>query len=162
MESQITSAVGKRLRKVRVQNKYSLKEVEKMTKGEVKASILGAYERGERVISVPRLFELSQFFNVPVEYLLADSAISPKETDTSAAVDDKTGIKVDLIALNKLPDKDVGPIKTYVNNIKKMREDFNLEVITIRQSDIRAIAAMYQTEPENVNKRLNKLDLVRS
>ena len=37
---------------------------------EFKASVLGAYERGERAISVPRLQRLARFYNVPVDQLL--------------------------------------------------------------------------------------------
>ena len=32
--------------------------------------MLGAYERGERAISVPRLQRLARFYNVPVDQLL--------------------------------------------------------------------------------------------
>ena len=37
---------------------------------EFKASVLGAYERGERAISVPRLQRLARFYHVPVDQLL--------------------------------------------------------------------------------------------
>ena len=37
---------------------------------EFKASVLGAYERGERAISVPRLQRLARFYSVPVDQLL--------------------------------------------------------------------------------------------
>ncbi len=151
--------VGKRLRKIRVQNNFSLKEVEKSTKGSVKASILGAYERGERVISIPRLFELSSFFNVPVDYLIADGeAETQKETAKSTRA--KGGIKISLVNLNKLPEKDVSLLKNYISGIKKQREDFNVEVITIRQDDLRMLAALYQTDTGAINSKLKKLNLV--
>ena len=50
-----TQRVGDRLRSIRRQKGLSLHEVEAMSNEEFKASVLGAYERGERVISVPRL-----------------------------------------------------------------------------------------------------------
>ena len=47
--------VGLRLRSVRKQKHLSLHAVEEASNQEFKASVLGAYERGERSISVPRL-----------------------------------------------------------------------------------------------------------
>ena len=42
--------VGDRLRSIRRQKKLSLQEVESNSQDEFKASVLGAYERGERSI----------------------------------------------------------------------------------------------------------------
>ena len=46
--------VGTRLRGIRRQKRLSLQDVEASSNQEFKASVLGAYERGERAISVPR------------------------------------------------------------------------------------------------------------
>src|SRR6476659_11508980 len=62
--------VGERLRSVRKQKRLSLQAVEAASKQEFKASVLGAYERGERAISVPRLQRLARFYHVPVDQLL--------------------------------------------------------------------------------------------
>ncbi len=62
--------VGSRLRAIRKQKRLSLQEVEATSTQEFKASVLGAYERGERAISVPRLQRLARFYNVPVDQLL--------------------------------------------------------------------------------------------
>lgn len=150
--------VGKRLRKIRMQNNFSLKEVEKSTKGNIKASILGAYERGERVISIPRLYELATFFSVPIDYLIGNGEAQVEtEVKREAA---KGGIKINLVNLNKLPEKEVSLLKNYIGGIKKQREDFNVEVITIRQDDLRMLAALYQTDTDSINSKLRKLNLV--
>src|SRR5690242_1301546 len=65
-----TRKVGERLRAIRRQKRLSLQEVEAKSNQEFKASVLGAYERGERAISVPRLKRLSRFYSVPVDQLL--------------------------------------------------------------------------------------------
>ena len=62
--------VGERLRSIRRQKRLSLQDVEATSAQEFKASVLGAYERGERAISVPRLQRLARFYNVPVDQLL--------------------------------------------------------------------------------------------
>lgn len=149
--------VGKRLRKIRMQNNLSLKEVEKSTKGSVKASILGAYERGERVISIPRLYELAGFYNVPIDYLIGNGEVEAQQKSAKAVVG---GIKINLVNLNKLPEKDVSLLKNYIGGIRKQREDFNVEVITIRQDDLKMLAALYQTDISNINSKLKKLNLV--
>ena len=62
--------VGERLRTIRKQKRLSLHEVEAQSDQEFKASVLGAYERGERALSLPRLDRLAQFYRVPVDQLL--------------------------------------------------------------------------------------------
>src|ERR1700750_2896432 len=69
--------VGDRLRAIRRQKRLSLQEVEASSGQEFKASVLGAYERGERAISVPRICRLAVLYNVPVDRLLpADAGVS--------------------------------------------------------------------------------------
>ncbi|MEY4372914.1 MAG: hypothetical protein RL219_1683, partial [Actinomycetota bacterium] len=62
--------VGDRLRAIRRQKRLSLQDVEANSDFEFKASVLGAYERGERAISVPRLERLASFYSVPIDQLL--------------------------------------------------------------------------------------------
>src|SRR4051812_24104204 len=62
--------VGDRLRVIRRQKGLSLHDVEARSGEEFKASVLGAYERGERAISVPRLLRLAQLYRVPPDQLL--------------------------------------------------------------------------------------------
>src|ERR1700704_5439521 len=73
--------VGERLRAVRKQKRLSLQAVESGSHQEFKASVLGAYERGERAISVPRLQRLARFYSVPVDQLL------PREDGDTATGD---------------------------------------------------------------------------
>src|SRR5690349_24853281 len=67
--------VGERLRAIRRQKGLSLHDVEARSSLEFKASVLGAYERGERAISVPRLLRLAEIYEVPADQLL------PRELD---------------------------------------------------------------------------------
>ena len=62
--------VGERLRAIRRQKGLSLHDVEARSNLEFKASVLGAYERGERAISVPRLIRLAEIYEVPSDQLL--------------------------------------------------------------------------------------------
>jgi len=71
-EREYATAVGARLREVRRQKSLSLKDAAGASNGEFKAAVLGAYERGTRVVSVPRLRLLAALYDVPVEELLPD------------------------------------------------------------------------------------------
>src|SRR5688572_1584703 len=74
MPTNYARRVGERLRLIRKQKGLSLQEVEASSAQEFKASVLGAYERGERAISVPRLQRLAKFYTVPVDQLLPQDA----------------------------------------------------------------------------------------
>src|SRR5207247_8626792 len=67
------AVVGERLRSIRRQKGLSLHDVEARSGMEFKASVLGAYERGERAISVPRLLRLAEIYRVPPDQLLPRS-----------------------------------------------------------------------------------------
>src|SRR5208282_6796683 len=76
-DAKYAAAVGARLRAVRRQKRMSLQAVEKESRLEFKASVLGAYERGERTISVPRLQRLARLYRVPVDQLLPPDGSEP-------------------------------------------------------------------------------------
>jgi len=69
-QSPFSRMVGERLRSIRSQKNLSLSEVEIQSHEEFRASVLGAYERGERAISVPRLERLAKFYGVTIDQLL--------------------------------------------------------------------------------------------
>ncbi len=69
--------VGERLRNIRRQQGLSLQAVEEQSEREFKASVLGAYERGERIISVLRLQRLARLYGVPVDQLLPKMSPEP-------------------------------------------------------------------------------------
>src|SRR3546814_13658882 len=58
--------VGGRLRAIRRQKHLSLQDVEAASNLEFNASVLRAYERGERAIPVPPLPRLARFYLAPV------------------------------------------------------------------------------------------------
>ena len=90
--------VGERLRVIRRQKRLSLQEVEATSTEEFKASVLGAYERGERAISVPRLERLAKFYNVPVDQLLPREDIIARPR----AIGRGKKLAVDLLKLSQL------------------------------------------------------------
>ena len=151
--------VGERLRVIRKQKRLSLQEVEAQSNQEFKASVLGAYERGERALSVPRLDRLSQFYAVSVEQLL------PREitgTESAAAIASHAYKKlaVDVAKLVQLKGSPFEMLARYLKLIQVQRQDFNGRVITVRGDDTRSIAAMLDVPVDQVAERLAALDLL--
>lgn len=150
--------VGERLRAIRKQKRMSLHEVEARSEQEFKASVLGAYERGERALSVPRLDRLAQFYNVPIEQLL------PREVTGSeaAAIHSPRNKKlaIDVTKLLQLRGAPFEMLIRYLKLIQVQRQDFNGRVITVRGDDTRAIASMLDVPVDQVGDRLAALDLL--
>jgi transcriptional regulator with XRE-family HTH domain len=149
--------VGQRLRAIRKQKRMSLQEVEAASSQEFKASVLGAYERGERAISVPRLQRLAGFYNVPVDQLLPhdDSAIDLRER---VGTDDRA-VKINLTRLEELPGAEADMHNRYLKMIQVQRQDFNGRVLTVRRDDMRAIACILGTGVEAAPQKLAELGL---
>jgi transcriptional regulator with XRE-family HTH domain len=166
-------AVGARLRAMRKQMRLSLQAVEAMSEQEFKASVLGAYERGERAISVPRLQRLAKLYDVPVDQLLPPDDASVTRWGAPSSADDvalngrrpghgSTGEKVaiDLTKLHTVsgPERDL--LRRFLSMIQVHRQDFNGRMITIRAEDVRAIACLFGVTPDSMGSRLDELGLL--
>ena len=161
--------VGQRLRAIRRQKRLSLQEVEAASDQEFKASVLGAYERGERVISVPRLQRLADFYSVPVDQLLPREGETPavvsaegsdEATERTPSSTSNRKITFDLSRFEALDhDPELEMVHKYLSSIQVLRQDFNGRVLTIRHDDIRAIAGLFGTDPDALVRRLDDLQL---
>jgi transcriptional regulator with XRE-family HTH domain len=162
--------VGTRLRAIRRQKGLSLQDVESASTQEFKASVLGAYERGERAISVPRLQRLARFYRVPVDQLLpgddgpdfgprpGDRDIVIDLTDGATARDDRP-ITIDLTAIERISGQEGEMLSRYLRMIQVQRGDFNGRMLTVRRDDLRAIACILDVTPEQATARLGSLGL---
>jgi transcriptional regulator with XRE-family HTH domain len=158
--------VGERLRAIRRQKGMSLQEAEETSELEFKASVLGAYERGERAISVPRLQRLARFYNVPVDQLLPrdeNPAFNGNEdmvVDLTRAVPEAPRkITIDLTRLDELSGTAAEMLTRYLAMIQVQRQDFNGRMLTIRRDDLRAIACILDATVDGATKRLEELGL---
>jgi transcriptional regulator with XRE-family HTH domain len=131
--------VGVRLRAVRRQRRLSLDEVERASGGRWSASAIGAYERGFRNLSLPRLQELATFYDVPMSMLLGEVDI--RESATERATPSK--IILDLIALEEVDE--AAPVLRYARSIVLDRGDWNGRVLSVRRDDLRALASVLHT-----------------
>jgi transcriptional regulator with XRE-family HTH domain len=150
--------VGERLRQIRQQKKLSLSEVENSTNHEFKASVMGAYERGERMISVPRLERLAHFYGVTVDQLLPRDKQRDDDTQTNSAA--PTKLRIDVAKLTLRDAKEFKMLERLLRMIQVQRQDFNGKVITVRAHDTRAIAVILDVAVDDVGTKLAELDLL--
>lgn len=126
-------AVGQRLRAIRQAQGLSLAEVESRSEGRWSASAVGAYERGFRTLSLPRLNALAGFYRVPVGVLLGEPL-------PVAHAGDRHKIVLDLEALGKIDP--AAPIRRFVQSIIEARGDFNGKVLSLRHDDLKALCTL--------------------
>src|SRR5215210_3242917 len=95
VEATFSSEVGQRLRSVRRIRGLSLDDVERESGGRWSASAVGAYERGFRNLSLPRLRDLARFYDVPMGVLLG-------EDDVGDGARGQGRLVIDLVALQQV------------------------------------------------------------
>lgn len=145
--------VGERLRLVRRQKRMSLQEVEAESGHEFKASVLGAYERGERAISVPRLSRLARFYEVPVGQLLPRGDGITEDSGTIL----ERQVTINLDRLARVPGAEAAVLGRFLTMIQGQRREFNGSSLTIRRDDLRTIACILDTALDDVADRLDEL-----
>jgi transcriptional regulator with XRE-family HTH domain len=149
--------VGERLRNIRRQQGLSLQAVEETSGREFKASVLGAYERGERIISVLRLQRLAALYGVPVDQLLPRTSTPISQ---GRAADGRDGhVTLDLVRLERIdaPERDL--LRRYIGMIQLQRGDFNGRVLTVRDEDVRSLGRIFERDETGMRERLDELGL---
>lgn len=125
-------ALGERLRLARRSRGWSLSEIESVSNAEFRASVMGAYERGERSLTVYRLCRLAAIYEIPVASLLSELI-------------DEEKVAIDLNA-TELADQGQGQfIDRYLGTIQLMRHSTPSEM-AIRTADLRVLSSMITNE----------------
>jgi transcriptional regulator with XRE-family HTH domain len=90
----VSKTAGIVLRRTRHERGLTLRDVQVLSAGYFKPSALGAYERGERGLTVARFCELAALYDVPAHRLLA-------EVTATLAGEDRTHVSLesDVITL---------------------------------------------------------------
>jgi len=138
--------VGERLRSIRRQRGFSLQDVQRVSEGEFKAAVLGAYERGERSLSVPRLHRLAGYYGVPVVQLL------PPEPAAMVVDPERESVTIDLARLGDLDGPEGDMIERFLGSIQMERQDFNGKVLTVRRDDLQQLSRMIGENEEFTNR----------
>jgi transcriptional regulator with XRE-family HTH domain len=133
--------IGSKLRTIRLSKSLSLNDVERISKGSLKAVVLGSYERGSRTLSVKRALHICKIYEIPMSQLFADKSQQTISTNQR--------LILDLRRLNTQGQNPQNPetvryqlATRLVRNLLHSRQDWNGEVLSIRQSDCTLMALM--------------------
>jgi transcriptional regulator with XRE-family HTH domain len=135
--------IGERLRRIRHQQRMSLADVEKRSGGEWKAVVVGAYERGDRAVTVTRLARLADFYGVPLADLLPGP---PLQT----AGDGPDRLVLDLTRLRTNGSPGMIAVIRFARRVQRLRGDHNGRVLSLRGSDVEALAIAVGKEPDEL------------
>jgi transcriptional regulator with XRE-family HTH domain len=143
MNTQITiQQVSARLRAIRISRSLSLSDVEALSKGGLKAVVLGSYERGARTLSVKRAITIAALYDVPLSQLFTEEL--PVEVISAERT------VIDLRAVNKRAHDATHPgyenyllLARLAQRVVRSRQDWNGEVLSIRHSDMETISVLF-------------------
>lgn len=155
MTADYNERVGSRLRSIRRQRGLSLQDVQRLSDGEFKAAVVGAYERGERSLSLPRLQRLASFFQVPIGQFLPPEEAGERNLEPLPS----GGITIDLNRLERMSGTEAVIFNRFLRSIQMMRQDFNGKVLTIRRDDLRLLALLIDQSEEAFSERLTELGM---
>lgn len=145
--------VGARLRRIRVQQGWSLQDVERRSDGAWKAAVVGSYERGDRNISAARLIELADFYGVgPSEILPPDGRPQPAGR--------ASGVVIDLRRLSDEGNRFDG-VRRYCESVQQQRGDYNRDQLSLRGEDLRALGVIMDREPQDLVESLRESGVLR-
>ena len=147
--------VGARLRSLRKQRGLTLQQVEVLSSKRLKGSLLAAYERGDRNISVSRLHQIAMLYAVPVTQLL------PDEPDVGAEPEAPSKMAVDLEKLSGLPERQGAQLSRHIATLQQQRRDFDTAIVTFRTNDLEELAQAYRTTPEMLRRSLQEWGVLR-
>ena len=108
-------SLGARLRAIRRQQGLSLHAVEQRSEGRWKAAVVGSYERGDRAVTVQRLAELADFYQVPLTELLPDERSAAGMPRSSS---DSRRLVLNLERLAELPESEAEPLARFAAAIQ--------------------------------------------
>lgn len=152
--SEQATALGARLRRIRHQQGMSLADVQERSEGRWKAVVVGAYERGDRAVTISRLQELAAFYGVPLVDLLPRS----NGANGAAPAASRAGHYVlDLRTFEpgRLTSRPhLRPVARFAAQVRQRRGDHNGRILTVRTSDLETLALTIGQDFDVLVKRL--------
>jgi len=140
-------AIGARLRRVRQQQGASLADVQSDSDGRWKAVVVGAYERGDRTVTLARLADLAEFYDVPLADLLPD----PGNVTVAAP----GRVTLDLVRLDAAPARaELAILARYAHHVARKRGDHNGRLLTLREGDLETVALAVDLTAAELQERL--------
>ena len=150
MNTQVTIVeVSAKLRAIRISKSLSLSDVEKLSKGQLKAVVLGSYERGARTLSVKRAIEIAELYHVPIAQLFSDE--KPIEIlNTGKTVIDLRAINRRALDAAHIEKDRYQLIARVAQRIVRSRQDWNGEVLSLRSNDVETLSVLFDQQPSEI------------
>jgi transcriptional regulator with XRE-family HTH domain len=134
MKEGIELYCAQRLRELRKERGLTLQECEALSGGELKAVVLGSYERGTRSISLARIEQLASFFSVPMQYFLGTQMSPPSAR--------RWIIDIRRVREQVSQRAEIEKLLNFIFEIAGERSDWRGEFLTVRASDARALKVL--------------------
>ena len=148
MNTELETQCARALRELRRKKGYTLSDCELKSNGKIKAVVLGSYERQARAISLAKLVQLAEFYEVPVDYFL-----NPKEGESDLE-SGRLIFDIRKIRNRTFLDETLVPLKRFLNAIADKRSDWNAELISLRSSDSDTLALLTELNYHELKERL--------
>ena len=146
--NETTRWIGGRLRSIRQQKQLSMLDVDRLSNGDFGPSTIGAYERGDRTISLDRLEKLALFYGVSVQQFLPRSADDSWTSTRTSPIEER--LTINLVELRAQDQEVFGAMRRYVELIRQQRHDSHPRIITLRGTDALVFAAMLAVPVDRV------------
>ena len=131
MFGSISSEVGAALRRARTSRGLTLRDASDAASEEVKPTTLASYERGERPVSVDRLFRLSLLYRISPARLVAD---------VLRRVEGRPPVRIDVQKMRGLGGAEAGILDGFVRNVLILRDQPVGDTVTLREGDLDVLA----------------------
>ena len=137
------------MKSVRRGKGMTLRDVETKSGGVWKAVVIGSYERCDRALSIKKAINLANFYQVPLNELLG--------LGSQSKIPSREKITLDIRATSNSDsqENDVKSLRNFATLICAKRQDWNGEVLSLRQSDLETIAILFD---EPISEVLNWLE----
>ncbi len=143
----LNERLGEHLRRLRRQKGLSLLDVQSLSDGAFKASVMGAYERGERAISALRLAALADLYRLPLHAMLpAGESVQPVDGV----------VAIDVTRLDAATGAEAQAVARFVRRVQSRRQEWTGGVVRIRAEDVVAIACACDRTPAELVKVLDE------
>lgn len=137
----IEDHIARALKVLRRKKGLTLEECDSASGGKFKAVVLGSYERGTRAVSISKLNQLSEFYDVPVSYFFSIKNVSTEGKWV-----------FDLRRLRESDTRDfpINFISNSLGRIAALRADWEGEILSIRESDRECFEIIFGDEREKL------------
>jgi transcriptional regulator with XRE-family HTH domain len=156
MEIEQSERIRIRIRQLRRERGLTLRDFEEKSGGKIRAIVMGAYERGDRSMSLGKLIEISKVFGIELSHLIGSAELTQssgtqssgtQSSGTQSSATPSSRYIFDLRALNSLEDSPQKVILLrYLSRIAEQRGDWGGEVISLRQSDIESLSKVIDNQ----------------